>query len=66
MLRKKISKIVKEDGKEYIVTTTFSGNTIIRTKEDEIVPLDFVDYFPMPENDEDRIIDRFDGYFEND
>ena len=65
MLRKKISKIVKEDGKEYIVTTTFSGNTIIRTKEDEIVPLDFVDYFPMPENDEDRIIDRFDGYFEN-
>lgn len=76
MLRRKISKILKEDGKEYIVTTTFSGDTIIRTKEFEIVPREFVDYFPLPENmvigplktkpiEEDRIIDRFDGYFEN-
>ena len=58
MLIKKISKIAKEDGKEYMVMTTLSGDTIISTKE-FVMP-----YFPenmvigslkTKPNDEDRI-----------
>jgi len=43
-IRKKIQKIVKE-GKEYIIETSFSGDTVIVTKERELVPVEYVDIF---------------------
>lgn len=36
---------MKEDGKEYMVRTTFSGSTIIGIKETEIKPFEYVDSF---------------------
>ena len=45
MIKKKIQKIVKEDGKEYIVETSLSGDTIVTKKETELVPYEYVDVF---------------------
>lgn len=45
MIKKKIQKITKEDGKEYMVETSLSGDTIIKRKETELAPYEYVDEF---------------------